>query len=617
MANEKKLSTELEEKIQNLAGDIYVQIEDKIVELIVNSELAAENKPENIAENPEYIAITKKNDELKEQLLSAKKAAEDLTKTNEETLATLTSELKTTKLSLQNAEALAQAQSQDTEVVLKEKIAEVTSLQSRIKEVNHKNEDLLTQITDANKVNQQNQEKVKSLTSVEQNLVKKNQANSASIEIQNQQISELTNKLNTANAELEHLKSSQNDQIEANSKSLTQIQQQSETLNKDNAQLTSERDKLKAELESVKANESALTESNGDLTKELNVIKEQLQVIEKNGVDNKQSFDKQSAKKQDLIKSLELQNKNYEETISGLNRSIEDLRADQERLNDEKVTLNKSLDEAERTVDEKKAAIAKLQKEHGEDINKLSELSLKQQEAEQSNSQITVEFDAMKEQYDNVLKKLNIAKEQNHQQKTKLEKTEIRLSELTESHSEKEKDNAVLQQEKASHQKAITNQQDALEKAAENARQLTADAQKAATIAKEDITKLTAQVKVEQEKDIANQQALTKLQSELEQQKAKIEQASQDIKQYQKQADVYKEQSVQEKEQTEQRQMRFEASREKQEIEYNKARETIKFLRDENHDLNSKLEQQVTELQDKLTEYRLRFEYAQKQLAKQ
>jgi len=61
-------------------------------------------------------------------------------------------------------------------------------------------------------------------------------------------------------------------------------------------------------------------------------------------------------------------------------------------------------------------------------------------------------------------------------------------------------------------------------------------------------------------------------------------------------------------------QQRFESGREKQENEYNKARETIKYLRDENLELSSKLEQEVAELEDKVREYRLRFEYAQKQL---
>ena len=61
-------------------------------------------------------------------------------------------------------------------------------------------------------------------------------------------------------------------------------------------------------------------------------------------------------------------------------------------------------------------------------------------------------------------------------------------------------------------------------------------------------------------------------------------------------------------------QQRVDGNREKQELEYSKARETIKYLRDENTKLSAKLEQQVSELEDKLREYRLRFEYAQKQL---
>jgi hypothetical protein len=57
-------------------------------------------------------------------------------------------------------------------------------------------------------------------------------------------------------------------------------------------------------------------------------------------------------------------------------------------------------------------------------------------------------------------------------------------------------------------------------------------------------------------------------------------------------------------------------NKEKQEAEYSKARETIKHLRDDNVELKTKLAQQVSELENKLTEYRLRFEYAQKHLAK-
>jgi len=66
---------------------------------------------------------------------------------------------------------------------------------------------------------------------------------------------------------------------------------------------------------------------------------------------------------------------------------------------------------------------------------------------------------------------------------------------------------------------------------------------------------------------------------------------------------------------------RLQVNREKQEQENDKVRETIKDLRDENSEIvsenNKKQEQyveQIHELESKLTEYRLKFEYAQKQL---
>lgn len=66
---------------------------------------------------------------------------------------------------------------------------------------------------------------------------------------------------------------------------------------------------------------------------------------------------------------------------------------------------------------------------------------------------------------------------------------------------------------------------------------------------------------------------------------------------------------------------RFNANREKQEKDNDKVRETIKYLRDENNDMitqNNKQKEgfieKISELEHKLTEYRLKFEYAQKQL---
>jgi enterochelin esterase-like enzyme len=66
---------------------------------------------------------------------------------------------------------------------------------------------------------------------------------------------------------------------------------------------------------------------------------------------------------------------------------------------------------------------------------------------------------------------------------------------------------------------------------------------------------------------------------------------------------------------------RFNTNRDKQEKDNDQVRETIKYLRDENSEMitlhNQKKDEfmeQIHELESKLTEYRLKFEYAQKQL---
>ncbi|WP_057829955.1 hypothetical protein [Colwellia sp. TT2012] len=94
-----------------------------------------------------------------------------------------------------------------------------------------------------------------------------------------------------------------------------------------------------------------------------------------------------------------------------------------------------------------------------------------------------------------------------------------------------------------------------------------------------------------------------------------------DIKLYQQEVVVLNEQVKVAQEGQENILKRFNSNRDKQELENNKVRETIKFLRDENHDLLGANTEQATKFTDelnvaeyKLTEYRLKFEYAQKQL---
>lgn len=94
-----------------------------------------------------------------------------------------------------------------------------------------------------------------------------------------------------------------------------------------------------------------------------------------------------------------------------------------------------------------------------------------------------------------------------------------------------------------------------------------------------------------------------------------------DIKLYEKEVTSLKSQVTLAQEGHENILNRFNTNRDKQEKDNNQVRETIKYLRDENSEMitqhNIQKEgyiEQINELESKLTEYRLKFEYAQKQL---
>jgi hypothetical protein len=94
-----------------------------------------------------------------------------------------------------------------------------------------------------------------------------------------------------------------------------------------------------------------------------------------------------------------------------------------------------------------------------------------------------------------------------------------------------------------------------------------------------------------------------------------------DIKLYQKEVSSLKSQVTLAQEGQDNILNRFNATRKKQEKDNDQVRETIKYLRDENNDMitqnNRQKEtfiEQTSELEHKLIEYRLKFEYAQKQI---
>ena len=120
----------------------------------------------------------------------------------------------------------------------------------------------------------------------------------------------------------------------------------------------------------------------------------------------------------------------------------------------------------------------------------------------------------------------------------------------------------------------------------------------------------------------AAQVAIIQLEKDKEQLTKQIETEQSDVKLYQQEVTALKEQVTIAQEGQENILQRFNSNREKQEKDNEKVRETIKFLRDENHNLlsaqaeqNNQLTEKIHDLEHRVTEYRLKFEYAQKQLS--
>ncbi|WP_426359178.1 hypothetical protein ACPUVO_02725 [Pseudocolwellia sp. HL-MZ19] len=252
-------------------------------------------------------------------------------------------------------------------------------------------------------------------------------------------------------------------------------------------------------------------------------------------------------------------------------------------------------------------------------------LNVEKQNQGQQSSKHLIEIDSLKQSIDkhrSELEALVSSNEKNQTTGEKLNKTiaDLEKDKASQLQTDKEKDkshqttlselNKTLTQEKAkikAYEDQLNTQKITLEEQVKTHKTLIEQSKKTDENSSKKITELGNKITT-LEKDIAG---LTTKNKDLTKH---YEEANTMIDDYQKEIIHLKESYDNANSNVIEIQKRVEANKEKQESEYDKARDTIKYLRDENLDLHTKLDQQVTELEDKLREYRLRFEYAQKQL---
>jgi DNA repair exonuclease SbcCD ATPase subunit len=359
---------------------------------------------------------------------------------------------------------------------------------------------------------------------------------------------------------------------------------------------------------------------------------ETVERLEKELASTKQQSTKQQDEKQSNDNKLEEKLLETEQKLNDKTQEVDGLNGRIMVLTEQEQSLTKQLEQAKSDVDANSvkqaeslnAAKAEVEAAAKQKIDAIAEqLTLAQKqitnvkaEAEQNNTKVTQALQEKVTQSTEQVTKEQESKAELQQQLSSLQK---------EFDTEKDKNANFDQQEKAL-QADITKLKEQQAQQTENHQKVIAELnEKSAAAEQKQLDEIKAINAANQE---AKQIQETAQQNIIELEKAnkaltkQIEVEQSDVQLYQQEVSALKEQVQVAQEGQENILQRFNSNRDKQEQENNKVRETIKFLRDENHELTSasssqaaEFKEQINELEHKLTEYRLKFEYAQKQLS--
>ena len=568
MVDKGKFSKDVEEQIQSLASDIYIQVEDKLTQLISTAVKTETSK--NIDQQSQYLSdkeqslqkdFTEKQQLQLEEVTQLKQALAE--KQVDEATNKQNFQVELTQNTINYSETI---ESLEKEIV---NLKQQQTLQQDKKQIsNNKLDEKLLETEQ--KLNDRNQEidglngRVMVLTEQEQSLTTQLTVAKEQIQLNAKQQNETVAAVKTqADASAKQQIETLTEQLQLNEKqyseALTAIKEQTETSAKQQIDVLTEKLKL-TEKQQSEAVIVIKTQAEATAKQQIDVLTEKLHKLES-----------ESARMQtEAQQSGDTKVKGLEQKISQLEKQADQEKNDKAELQQQLSIQKKSIDveqdknkQAEQKTHDFQAQIIKITEQAASDKQQLiDEIKSIKEGAEQSKQQHLDEIKAIHDDAEKV--------------------KQLHLDEIKAIHEEAE-------QVKQSHLGEINT----INETAKEIKELQ-------TVAQQKIIEL----------EKANEQLNDKLATE-----------QNDIKLYQQEVSVLTEQVRVAQEGQENILQRFNRNRDKQEIENNKVRETIKFLRDENHQLISDISEQKaqfddqkSELEHKLTEYRLKFEYAQKQL---
>jgi chromosome segregation ATPase len=497
MIDQNQLPKELEEQIQGVASEVYIQIEDKLTHLIRAAIDAGANKETSLDQNENIKSLNESYQESQTKLAKLEQNRID----EQQSSAAEISEL---KAKLEEIHTNIAAKEQSFQVELTQNTINYTETIDQLK------------LSLANTQNDQATKQSKEL--------KKDSQLQGKLVAHEQELKDKTQ-------EIDSLKSRVSELIEQEKNLLTKVSTLT-AQDKDNNLA------LQAELTSVEQKNNELAESLSNQEKKINDLTQQLGLATDN-----------------LRKVSEESELALDKTVKEEQKKIADIEQQLQQEQHNKIDLQQELTEQQKTIDTQLDMYTNLEQDY----------QTSQEQVTQLQEKIVIEQE-------------NVVKEQENI-KLAEELAAVKIKDIKA--EQKVIDNKVLDDKK---QQETT--------LAELTQLQVISTQKILDLEKNN-TELFEQLMAE--KDIVQLQQLEV--SALKEKIKEVEQEQESILQ------------------------RFNSSREKQEKDNDKVRETIKFLRDENHSLLSgqteeaaSLSQTVNELEHKLTEYRLKFEYAQKQL---
>jgi len=497
MAEKKMLSNEVEEQIQSLASDVYIQIEEKLTQLICTVTKKESAKKIDIKEDPVYLALQHDYQTSQNELTEKNKSLSEQTHQLEQNTSLLKKQL--------DNERTKQA---SNDVTLKKRDTDSTTKIAQLSQENIKIKQQLADEKDKQEGRKLNYQVELTQTSIN-----------------------FTETIERLEHENRLLKSA--------------LVQEQQTLSSEQQSLKTELNEKTAELSQTIENlEQELSEQRNQLHHEQNQAKANIQQSQNQIVSNEKELLNKHQEIVVLNESLAASTEQYQSLNERLNATVSDL--------------------------------AHTQAQHQQQVNSFK------QKSSQLNEQ---------------LQHYQINEESQHKV---IADQQVQMFDFEEEIKLKRKEGQDFKQVI----KQLNNEQSQIKQ-----QQLT------------DKKENDVQEKQHQQAQKASQQKINQLEIKSQELTSSLITEKADIKLYQKEVSALKSQVTLAQEGYENILNRFNTNREKQEKDNDQVRETIKYLRDENNDMITQINQQkegfierTSELEQQLIEYRLKFEYAQKQL---